>query len=310
MARAPVAIRVFLLALCGLAVVPYGSVIAAAQPPAPTVSKSIAKQIKAAQDAISQKQYDAALAQVKAAQSVTTAKTEYDNYAIDALLLQIYVRMEDRKNVVATLESIVQSPYLTEEERKTFYLDLAKEADRLGNYDKALKAAQQATQHGATEAEVAGLIATAQRHQAEDQRWRRERRISETQPRRRDAPLRYLNISDDEVREIQAAVAAHPPYDFVSIGGVVTGCPAEEGTACTDQVWVDLHRQGRTSGLLLSRVNNQWVIGLIQQWHLCDDALSARRDSFRSYDEYRAAKKALFDSFPSCTAPQSEPTSP
>jgi hypothetical protein len=276
----------------------------------PAVSKSIARQLKAAQDAIGMQQYDTAFAQVQAAQSVAVARSDYDNYIIDSFLVKIYAERKDINHLIPVVESLAQSPYATPEQLKALYLYLASQHYHDRDYARAVSAARQAARHGASEGETARLIASAQRAQGYDEHLQRLRRISELQPGRRDMPLRYLNISDNEVREIQGVVATHPPYDFVSIGPVVTGCPAEEGAACTDQVWVDLHRPGETGGLLLSRINNRWDIGLVQQWYFCKAALEARRDKFSSYREYAAAADALIGSFPLCAAPHSVTESP
>jgi hypothetical protein len=58
-----------------------------------------------------------------------------------------------------------------------------------------------------------------------------------TRPIRREDSLRELNISEDEVREIQSAALQVSPGSIVNISGVVTGCPCEDGLGCSDQVW-------------------------------------------------------------------------
>src|SRR5689334_23330213 len=52
-------------------------------------------------------------------------------------------------------------------------------------------------------------------------------------PRRRDTPLRYLNITDNEVREIQRLAAGVQINEIMNISPVVTGCACEEGPDCT-----------------------------------------------------------------------------
>lgn len=137
--------------------------------------------------------------------------------------------------------------------------------------------------------------------------WAREKRIRETRPERRDSPLREENIRDEEVREIQAAARGIVPKAIVNISGVVTGCPCEEGSTCSDQVWILASSPDKTLGLQLSKIGNAWKIGPIQRWWLERDALVARRDSFRSYDEFRNALNALTEQFPICTAALTKP---
>jgi hypothetical protein len=75
-----------------------------------------------------------------------------------------------------------------------------------------------------------------------------------------------LNISDDEVREIQGASSEVVGKVFVYIGGVTHGCPCEDGSKCTDQVWVQAEVRGKPFGFLLSKIDERWVIGSVQRW--------------------------------------------
>jgi hypothetical protein len=118
-----------------------------------------------------------------------------------------------------------------------------------------------------------------------------------TRPARRDGPLRELNISDGEVREIQSAALQVYPGAIVNISGVVTGCPCEEGPGCTDQVWIVAHKPGQSQGLQLSRFNGHWSIGVVQQWWLDFDKVAGLR--VRSPAQNQALKD-LYDSYPVC----------
>jgi hypothetical protein len=136
---------------------------------------------------------------------------------------------------------------------------------------------------------------------------RAEARANEVRPRRRDGPLRYPNISDDEVREVQMAVAAKLPRDILNIAGVVTGCPCEEGLQCTDQVWVVVSRPGGSVGLLLSRIDRHWMIGPVQRWWLRYEELRARMRTEKNYYGLLAAEEKLFEQFPACESPLTIP---
>jgi hypothetical protein len=137
----------------------------------------------------------------------------------------------------------------------------------------------------------------------DERRWAIEKRMGETYPQRRDNPLRAENIRDAEVREIQVAAAKVLPKAIVNISGVVTGCPCEEGPTCSDQVWILATSQNKTYGLLLSKVNGHWTIGVIQHWWLQHEALVARREKFTSYWVYQEALDTLKEKFPACLAP-------
>ena len=100
--------------------------------------------------------------------------------------------------------------------------------------------------------------------------------IYKSRPRRLDVPLRVENISDEEVREIQAVTVKIYPGAIANISGVTEGCPCEEGPLCTSQVWVVAYRDSQYNGLMLSKVGDTWTVGLIQRWWLKYDELRSR----------------------------------
>lgn len=120
-------------------------------------------------------------------------------------------------------------------------------------------------------------------------RMRKLDRAYALRPVRRDGPLRYQNISDEEVREIQSAAAEVVPKALVNISGVTTGCPCEDGPQCSDQVWIVAFRPDKSFGLRLSKVNNHWMIGPVQRWWLRYDALRSRDWKPSSYAAYLGA---------------------
>ena len=96
-------------------------------------------------------------------------------------------------------------------------------------------------------------------------------------PTRREGPLRELNISDMEIREIQRQVERIFPGTLLNISGVTTGCPCENGPLCSDQVWVVAHQVRSTKGLMLSRIEGHWTIGALEQWWLDYDELRQKK---------------------------------
>ncbi|HYJ41020.1 MAG TPA: hypothetical protein VEW08_09530 [Steroidobacteraceae bacterium] len=124
-------------------------------------------------------------------------------------------------------------------------------------------------------------------------------RAYELRPKRRDEPLRYLNISDYEVREIQLVAEKYLPQVLLNISPVVTGCPCEEGPQCTDQVYIVAETPQSSKGLQLSRIRNAWVVGSVQQWWLKRDALAANSGKM-SYAKYESAVNELVRDFPMC----------
>src|SRR5579862_9196918 len=89
---------------------------AADQPAGPSVSRSVAKQLKAAQDAVVQKHFDEALGKINEAKAASGEKTAYDNYVIDVILIQIYQGKNDIADLVQTLGVAAQSQYVTNEQ--------------------------------------------------------------------------------------------------------------------------------------------------------------------------------------------------
>ncbi len=124
-------------------------------------------------------------------------------------------------------------------------------------------------------------------------------RAHELRPRRRDEPLRYENITDIEVLEIQTVAAKVVPKAIVNISPVVTGCPCEEGPQCTDQVYIVASNPIDSVGLQLSRVKNLWQVGVMQRWWIRYDALRARRAEM-DWRAYEASEAELLRELPEC----------
>jgi len=128
------------------------------------------------------------------------------------------------------------------------------------------------------------------------------RRAILIEPRRRDSPLRYLNISDEEVREIQSVAAEVVGKVLLTIGPVVVGCSCEDGSNCTGQVWILAHLPNDTVGLLLSKIEGHWNIGKVQRWWLRDADLRIREhcSSTTECDAFTRAWRDHMDDFPQC----------
>jgi hypothetical protein len=126
-----------------------------------------------------------------------------------------------------------------------------------------------------------------------------QRRAYELRPQRRDAPMRYINLSDNEMREVQEVASKHLSKTVLNVSPVIEGCPCEEGPMCTDQVYVVTHASGKPVGLQLSRVNKVWRVGVVQMWWLKYDALRAKVNA-ANYEKFLGAESDLFREFPIC----------
>jgi len=124
-------------------------------------------------------------------------------------------------------------------------------------------------------------------------------RAWDLRPRRRDTPMRELNISDNEVREIEMIARRYVVKSMLNISPVIAGCSCEEGPLCTDQVYVVATTPDRTLTLELSRIRNAWVVGPVQRWWWQYDALQKRmfKMDFRAFLD---AENQLLLEFPMC----------
>ncbi len=137
----------------------------------------------------------------------------------------------------------------------------------------------------------------------------RIRQIYRSRPVRLDGPLREENISDEEVREIEAVMTEYFPGAIVNIGGVTAGCPCEDGVSCDSQVWVVAHRANRSNGLMLSRIEDHWTVGPLQKWWRLRDRASSlmsaamaskATDRSKAYREFLDRLNQLQRAFPTC----------
>lgn len=137
---------------------------AADQPPpaGPQVSKSVAKPLKAAQEALQAKKLDEALAHVREAQGAAGDKTAYDSYVMNILLFQIYQQKQDMGDAIPVLQSASQSQYATPEQQKVWLKNIALYYFQQKDYTKALEVADQAVKHGVNDLDTLGLIAKSE----------------------------------------------------------------------------------------------------------------------------------------------------
>jgi hypothetical protein len=153
-------LRVAVIALIGLSW--SGHVLLAADAAGPTVSKALAKPLKAAQDALQAKNYTDAIAKIKEAQALPGEKTAYDNYAMNIMLFQAYSNNHDTGNAFQILALAAQSQYATPEQRKSWLKNIAFYQFQEKDYTKALDTANDAVKNGANDSETENLIAKAQ----------------------------------------------------------------------------------------------------------------------------------------------------
>ncbi|MFM2288117.1 MAG: hypothetical protein RL684_1260 [Pseudomonadota bacterium] len=142
----------------GAAAVGGSNVATADEAAAPQVSPKIAKQLKAAQDAVQAKSYADAVSKLKELQSAP-GRAAYDDYVINALLMQSYAGLGDNANTAIAAEAIAASSYTPTENRIKIYDSLAGSAYNGKSYDKAIEYAEKARSMGETSEAIALMIA-------------------------------------------------------------------------------------------------------------------------------------------------------
>jgi hypothetical protein len=151
-----------LASLCGGAWLCSAALAADAPPAGPQVSKTVAKPLKAAQEALAAKKLDEALTHVHEAQGAAGDKTAYDSYVINILLFQIYQQKQDMADAIPVLQLAAQSQYASPDQQKLWLKNIALYYFQQKDYAKSLEVADQAVKHGVNDLDTLGLIAKAQ----------------------------------------------------------------------------------------------------------------------------------------------------
>ena len=109
--------------------------------------------------------------------------------------------------------------------------------------------------------------------------------------------MREENLSDHEVREIQASIRKVYPEMIVNIGTVTMGCSCEEGPDCTSKVWVTSLNDNKMDALLMSRVGGRWLLSRNDQYRIDYERYEKMRqkvnDSRDQYESEEDWKKAI-----------------
>jgi hypothetical protein len=140
----------------------YVTATAADAPAAPTVTAKLAKPLKAAQEAMAAKNWDAALAAIKEAQAVQVEKSAYDNYVMNAWLSVIYQQKQDVPNEIAALQAASESQYASGEQQKVWLKAIVGLYFQQKDYAKVVEAGQNALRRIPNDTDLLTSIADAQ----------------------------------------------------------------------------------------------------------------------------------------------------
>jgi hypothetical protein len=140
----------------------YGTAVAADAAAAPTVSPKLAKPLKAAQEAMTAKNWDAALASIKEAQAMSVEKSAFDNYIMNAWLSVIYQQKQDIPDEITALLAAAQSQYASAPQANTWLKAVVAIEFQQKDYAKALDTADLIVKKGGADADIYTTIADAQ----------------------------------------------------------------------------------------------------------------------------------------------------
>jgi hypothetical protein len=148
--------------LLAVALLAIGSVgvagIAVAQ--APTVSKALAKPLKAAQDAQAKKDWRGALAELDKADAIAS-KSAYDQYLISEMRGFSYVRLNNYAEAGRNLEAGLNSGFLAQDDVPARVRALSQINYQTKNYGKAIEYGNRAIKGGYADAELYTLVGQA-----------------------------------------------------------------------------------------------------------------------------------------------------
>jgi tetratricopeptide (TPR) repeat protein len=151
-------VALLLAAVLGFAVVSAGSGVARADEP--TVSRALAKSLKAANDALQAKKYDEVLARTKEAEAISP-RTPYDEYVIHSMQMASYGAQGKYAETAAAIESIIDSQYLPAANKPTLLRTLMSIDYQNKEYEKAIQYGKRAQAAGDSSGDTALTIAQA-----------------------------------------------------------------------------------------------------------------------------------------------------
>ena len=126
----------------------------------PKVSKAVQKPLKAAQDALTAKNYPEAIAKLQEVQAIP-AKTPYDEHVMNELLGVTYVRQSQFQDAAKYLEPGLNDGFLPESEIPNRVRALAQVNYQIKNYDKAIEFGSRAVKGGFADDDMYTLVAQA-----------------------------------------------------------------------------------------------------------------------------------------------------
>ncbi|MGC4111358.1 MAG: tetratricopeptide repeat protein [Nocardioides sp.] len=127
----------------------------------PKISKQIAKQMSAAQDAFKAKKWNESLAKMKEAEAVPGAKSPFDLYTMAQFRAYIYASTRQDADSARELENQLNSPCMPEAKKADTLKNLVGQYTNLRNYPKAIDYGNRALKLSPNDAEIKVAVAQA-----------------------------------------------------------------------------------------------------------------------------------------------------
>ncbi len=109
----------------------------------PKLSAAVGKPLIDAQKLLQSGDAQGALAKVKEAQAAGGEHTDYDNYVIDAMLLQCYIKLNDMADADVAAEAAADSPALPDDEKQSMLHNALLLSAQAQHWQKAIAYGQQ-----------------------------------------------------------------------------------------------------------------------------------------------------------------------
>jgi TolA-binding protein len=131
-----------------------------AAPPHGQVSAAAGKDLKAAQQALNDKKYDEAIADLDKVRA-NPKKNEYDDYVLNELAVNAYAGVKKYPEAEAALEATMTSKYMPADEMRKRVVTTAILNNQLQNFDKAIQYGTRAIKDGYGTPQVQLVVAQA-----------------------------------------------------------------------------------------------------------------------------------------------------
>lgn len=134
----------------------------AAEEKAPSPSRFLLKDLKAAQDAMKAQKYDVEIQKLQDALAAKGQRTPYDNFLINSWLGVAYVNTKDYQKAAPALEAAAESQYANPAQQKTMLTAVVSIYSQLHEYPKAIAAGENAIRLGVTDSSIYVTVAVDQ----------------------------------------------------------------------------------------------------------------------------------------------------